>query len=222
MGIHPGRVEVTAVEIDPTLIPALQRTAELCRRCGDAEISINVIQGDIINLSPKLNSIFDLIIINPPYKKLGALSPVRHTLVSLIWDAPNIYAAFISIGADALIPGGQLVAITPRSFANGPYFGSFRKAFLRQMAIDRLHIFESRSSVFADTGVLQENIVFSCTKNGVRGPVTIISSRDTEGVANEKVVPYSQVVEPTDPAQYIRVAIDGGAGGGECANDISG
>ena len=212
------RVEVTAVEVDPTLIAALQRTAELCEQWAlrhSAEVSITVINGDIIALSTgleaKLDTNYDIVIMNPPYKKLGANSPERRALASLGWDATNLYTAFLSIAVEALKPGGQLVAITPRSFANGPYYGSFRKTLLRQVAINRLHTFESRSTVFADTGVLQENVVFAVTKHGQRHLVTITSSRDHTDVVSERVVPYSDLISPSDPERFIRITVDDNA-----------
>jgi len=212
----PGcSVVVNAVEVDPTLIPALERTAELCRSWAaerSTDVIVNVIHGDMIasstGLESQLSSAFDLVIMNPPYKKLGTFSSPRRALASLGWDAPNLYAAFLAIGVEALKPGGQLVAITPRSFANGPYFGQFRKALLGQVAINRLHTFESRSTVFSDTGVLQENIVFSATKHGAHDPVTITASRGHLDTATERVVPYAELVSPSDPHQFIRITTD--------------
>ena len=104
---------------------------------------------------------FDIVVMNPPYAKLGADSAHRHALAAYGMDCPNLYAAFMTLGVRALAAGGQLVAITPRSFANGPYFERFRKHLLSSIAVDRLHTFESRSTVFADAGVLQENIVLA-------------------------------------------------------------
>ena len=50
-----------------------------------------------------------------------------------------------TLGIGALAVGGQLVAITPRSFPNGPYFERFRKHLLGSITIDRMHTFESGS-----------------------------------------------------------------------------
>ena len=105
-----------------------------------------------------------------------------------------------------MAPGGQLVAITPRSFANGPYFEQFRKFLLRTISIDRLHTFESRSTVFSDTGVLQENIVLSGTRGGARERVVLTVSRGHTDTATEHVVDYAEIVRPTDPHRFLRIA----------------
>jgi adenine-specific DNA-methyltransferase len=206
------QVEVTATELDATLLPALMMTAALCEEHGSqagVRVRVKVVQGDVITLQTgleaELGDNFDLVIMNPPYKKLAAASWQRRALEAMGWDTRNLYAAFVALGVDSLHPGGQLVAITPRSFANGPYFEQFRKRLLRQVTFDRIHTFESRSTVFADTGVLQENIVFSATRDAKSGPVTITSSRDHTGELNGRVVAYDELVSPDDPHQFIRI-----------------
>ncbi|QLE42935.1 hypothetical protein FD723_22485 [Nostoc sp. C052] len=37
-----------------------------------------------------------------------------------------------------------------RSFCNGPYFRDFRRMFLEMMALDQIHLFESRQEAFSD------------------------------------------------------------------------
>jgi adenine-specific DNA-methyltransferase len=213
-GQRVEQVEVTAVELDSALLPALRRTAELCeehgRRAG-VRVRVKIVEGDVIALQTGLEmelGTFDLVIMNPPYKKLAATSWQRRALDAAGWDTGNLYAAFVALGVESLRPGGQLVAITPRSFANGPYFEQFRKRLLRHVSFDRIHTFESRSTVFADTGVLQENIVFAATRAGERGPVTITSSRGhTDGVS-ERTVAYCELVSRGDPHQFIRITTD--------------
>jgi adenine-specific DNA-methyltransferase len=97
------------------------------------------------------------------------------------------------------------VAITPRSFANGPYFGAFRRFFLHHMALDQIHVFESRSVVFADSDVLQENIVFSATKSGDREQVNLSVSRGHADEASSRTVTYADIVKPGDPSQFIHI-----------------
>jgi adenine-specific DNA-methyltransferase len=210
-----GRVEVTAVELDSTLVSTLARTVELSRQHGlrtGVDVEVKVVRGDVITLQTgleaELGDDFDLVIMNPPYKKLAAISRQRRAMAAMGWETGNLYAAFLALGVDSLGPGGQLVAITPRSFANGPYFEQFRKRLLSQVAFDRLHTFESRSTVFADTGVLQENVVFTATKGGAACRVTITSSHDHTDGLSERTVRYEDLVSPDDRHRFIRITTD--------------
>ena len=49
---------------------------------------------------------------------------------------------------------GQLVAISPRSFCNGPYFEEFRKKLLSRLSIHRVHVFNSRTATFEEESVV--------------------------------------------------------------------
>ncbi|MBH0777331.1 Eco57I restriction-modification methylase domain-containing protein [Nocardia bovistercoris] len=212
----PGlSVEVVAVEVDPQVAEYLSATLRDCEGTAcEAGISLtaSVVVGDFIELRSGIahqsleGEPFDVVIMNPPYAKLAAGSAHRKGVRALGVDCPNLYAAFLALGTDALRPGGQLVAITPRSFANGPYFEQFRRFLLRALAIDRLHIFESRSTVFADTGVLQENIVFSATRDGEREKVMLTVSSGHTDTAVEHVVDYTDIVRPGDLHQFLRIS----------------
>src|SRR5690348_7909194 len=180
-------VEIVAAEIDPVASADLAETLADCAEVAasqGAHVTASVLQADLIDEATRLRGDsghltepFDLVIMNPPYRKLAARSTERQALQAEGIDCPNLYAAFLAIGAQLLRPGGQIVAITPRSFANGPYFGAFRQFFLHRMALDHVHVFESRSVVFADSAVLQENIIFAATRSGDRDHVTLSTSR---------------------------------------------
>jgi len=204
-------VHVVAVERDETLLPQLRDTLDACATAGSGRVTYELVTDDFITASTgtrpdeRLGG-FDLVIQNPPYGKLAASAPARAAVRETQGDAPNLYAAFLALGAAALRPNGQLVAITPRSFCNGPYFGAFRAYLLRQISLDRVHIFESRSTVFADTGVLQENVIFSGTRGGGRDTVLLSASNGHEDKSTERRVRYSEVVHASDPHQFIRIA----------------
>ena len=208
-------LEVVAVELDSGVQRFLSETLSDCEETGRAhgtKVSTTLVPGDYIDLSnggfstnAALAEAFDIVVMNPPYAKLAASSAQRKALASQGVDCPNLYAAFLALGSSALRPGGQLVAITPRSFANGPYFEQFRKHLLRCVAIDRLHTFESRSTVFSDTGVLQENIVFSGTRDGLRDQVHLTVSNGHTDEASEHVVEYSALIHPDDPHHFLRI-----------------
>ncbi len=150
---------------------------------------------------------FNRVILNPPYKKIPHDSTHRRLLSSIGIETGNLYSAFLGIAAGLMESGGELVAITPRSFCNGPYFKPFRKLFLNTMALRRVHVFESREEAFRADDVLQENIIFHAVKNGERTRVLISSS---QGPATESMtlheVEYEQVVRPDDPDLIIHIA----------------
>jgi len=102
------------------------------------------------------------------------------------------------------------VAITPRSFCNGPYFKKFRAAFLRTMSLKQIHIFESRKKAFGDDDVLQENIIYHAVR-GLQKPkfVTISTSEGLDfGKARILSIPYSRVVHPGDRDMFIHLDVD--------------
>ncbi len=212
----PGlQVEVVAAEIDPTAASHLDETLVDCARVAASQgtqVTAHVLRADLIaeatglgRDSGHLAAPFDLVIMNPPYRKLAAQSTERQALLAEGVDCPNLYAAFLAIGVQALTPGGQIVAITPRSFANGPYFGAFRRFFLEHMALRQVHVFESRSIVFADSDVLQENIIFCATRSGDRGQVVLSVSRGHIDEASSRSVTYAEIIKPGDPNQFIHI-----------------
>ncbi len=207
-------IDMVAVEQDPAMMPHLRTTLAECERAGCGQVRTKAVEADFILDSTGLDAAldidgqFDLAIENPPYGKLAASSNYRSSLRAAGVDVPNLYSAFLALSVAALRHGGQLVAITPRSFFNGPYFGAFRAHLLDSIALDRVHVFESRSTVFADAGVLQENVIFSGTRAGAPGIVELSVSRDHTDNISHRTVPYRDVVSPNDPNRFIRLVTD--------------
>jgi len=118
----------------------------------------------------------------------------------------NLYSGFVAMALALLKPGGQLVAITPRSFCNGPYFRPFREFVLQRAALTRLHLFDSRRSAFRDDSVLQENIIFMLRRDVPQGQVTVSHSTDeTMGDFVCETYPFSRIVQPWDNDLFIHV-----------------
>lgn len=211
------RLEVVAVEIDSAVVAQLRATLEDAAKTAKSlgrHVKTKVVVGDFVDIAsrqlvPSLSKPFDLVIMNPPYRKLSAASQHRIALAKLGVDCPNLYAAFVALAAKALAPNGQLVAITPQSFTNGPHFSEFRHFILQHLTLNRIHLFKSRSTVFSDTGVLQENIVFSATRGGPEADVTILSSHGHADSPVSLRVRYDQVVLPGDTEKFIRVPSTG-------------
>jgi adenine-specific DNA-methyltransferase len=146
-------------------------------------------------------------ILNPPYKKINGDSATRSCLNTAGLETSNLYAAFVWLAIRQLLPKGQIVAITPRSFCNGPYFKRFRKALLELISLRRIHLIESRKHAFADDSVLQENIIF----HGIRGlkqspKVTISVSEGADfNRTIQREIPFERVVLPGDRDAFIHL-----------------
>lgn len=217
----PTIIRVTAVEIDPGITPALRRTLAVCdQACQNMGIKFEsrIIERDFVDygldcLSGSMfakRESFNRVILNPPYTKIHSASRHRRQLRRLGIETSNLYTAFVAIGVGLLEPQGELVAITPRSFCNGPYFRPFRELFLKEMVFRRIHIFEMRNAAFSDDAVLQENIVYHAVKHGEKDQVLISSSLGTDdGELTERSVHHSQVVSTEDPNLFIHIAASG-------------
>lgn len=118
----------------------------------------------------------------------------------------NLYSAFVGLALSLLRPGGQLVAIIPRSFANGPYYKPFREWIRAHGAIRHLHLFGSRDSAFRDDDVLQENIILRIERAGEEGPVQVSHSTDDSfSDLTQETVPYSAIFRPGDRELFLHV-----------------
>jgi adenine-specific DNA-methyltransferase len=219
----PQQVIVTAYELDDALIEYLQQTLQLCRRACDQagiEFTGEVIRADFIEgavhaLTDDLFSSvtpqkFTCAILNPPYRKIQSQSKARKLLRLLGIETSNLYTGFLAAAVQLLEPGGELVAITPRSFCNGPYFKQFREFFLKTMTLRRLHIFDSREETFGTDGILQENIIISAVKGHNVSRVVSISSSTaaTDEFIARREVDYDQVIYPGDPESFIHIVPD--------------
>jgi hypothetical protein len=121
-------------------------------------------------------------------------------------ETVNLYSAFVALALDLLLPGGILVGIIPRSFANGPYYRGFRDWVFERAAVRRLHLFDSRNTAFKDDAVLQENVIVVLERDGHQGPVIVSTSTD-DTFADLKVreFPFDSIVFPGDRERFIHI-----------------
>ncbi|MEW5980602.1 MAG: Eco57I restriction-modification methylase domain-containing protein [Acidobacteriota bacterium] len=154
---------------------------------------------------------FDCAILNPPYRKIRKESRERTLLRSIGLETTNLYTGFLAVTAKLLASGGEMVAIIPRSFCNGLYFEPFRRFFLREMRLFRVHVFDKRDRAFADDDVLQENIVFRVVRTtDIPSEVVVSSSLDPDGSGLRiRTVKHDDVVRPRDPHIFIHIVPDG-------------
>jgi adenine-specific DNA-methyltransferase len=219
-GRLPERIDVTAYEIEPILISGLNETIGLCREvCKEVGIrfSAAVFDGDFIGsaVSSLAGDLFDVrqtnrfnaAILNPPYHKIRSNSAARLALRRGGIEASNLYAGFVGLSVKMLEPSGEMVAITPRSFCNGPYFKPFRELLLENTDFRHIHVFNSRDKAFCGDDVLQENIIYRLVKRS-QSPKVIISSSDSAGDRSvERGVNFADVVLPNDPNKFVHLSV---------------
>jgi tRNA1(Val) A37 N6-methylase TrmN6 len=202
------KVELTAYEIDATLRGHLQGTlsryAERLRILPHISGADFIEAGAIEGLQGRLR--FTHAILNPPYKKINSASQHRLILRRAGIETVNLYSAFVALSLALMEPGGQLVAIIPRSFCNGPYYRAFREFLFSKAAIRHIHLFASRNKAFRDDQVLQENVIIRLEREGEPGPVTISNSIDdsfSDLTTHEH--PFERIVFPGDSEKFIHV-----------------
>jgi len=212
-------IEATLYELDCEILDALAATM---RHCGDLcagagiRFKFTIHSADFIqemsarlagNLFDENPPAFDAAIANPPYRKISTDSAERRALRSVGVETSNLYTGFIALIHRLLVPGGQLVGITPRSFCNGPYFRPFREDFLSHLELRRLHVFDSRQAAFRDDSVLQENIIFHAVKGRNQPDEILISSSSGEqgDDITKTVLPFSEIVHPYDAEKFIHI-----------------
>lgn len=226
---YPSFLEVVAYESDPMLADYLEDTItsslDLCAEMG-INISKEILNQDFIKHASSFfnNDLFSVpeipksithVIMNPPYKKINSNSVHRELLRKAGIETTNLYTGFLALAIKLLIPSGELVAIIPRSFCNGPYFKPFRELLLSEMSIRRIHIFNSRDKAFKEDEVLQENIIFHAIKNNEMKKVLITSSDssnffDENGViSTEDMTNYyadiNDIVKPDNTEKVIHI-----------------
>lgn len=221
------KLEVTSYEIDKNLEAYIKEAffiydEELKKLKIDRNLKYYM--DDFILLSSNTQELenkkneYTHIIMNPPYKKILADSEHRKALRKVNIETVNLYSGFLALAIQQLKYGGELVAIIPRSFCNGPYYQSLRELILKETAIQHIHLFDSRTSAFADNDVLQENIIIHLIKGKKQKEVQITTSptadfhldKETGSItATDKTVRtvlFSSIVNPNDKDRFIHIA----------------
>ncbi|MCY4436726.1 MAG: Eco57I restriction-modification methylase domain-containing protein [Chloroflexi bacterium] len=211
--LHFSSVEIDAFEIDEQLHPSLAQAFEKYRH--HPAVSTKIRSADFIHTAadwisgsffaeelPK----YTHAILNPPYRKIRSNSEHRAALRRAGIETVNLYAAFLALALALLDEHGQLAAIIPRSFCNGPYYRNFRNFILERAAIRHMHLFKSRSKAFKDDDVLQENIIVLLERGGQQGPIRVSNSTDstfTDLSTHEH--PFDRIVFTDDLERFIHV-----------------
>ncbi len=212
-GFHFQQVILDAFELDPVLTEHLAQTLERYKRNGDFSCNIHGIDFIHAVVESLGGTLFSKplercthAILNPPYKKIKSDSGHRLALRHIGIETVNLYSAFVALAVALSAPGGEIVAIIPRSFCNGPYYRPFRDFILQRAALCHIHLFGSRNKAFKDDEVLQENIIIHLKQGGQQGFVKVSTSTDDNfhDLATHEY-PFDRIVFPDDPERFIHV-----------------
>ncbi|MFC0212445.1 Eco57I restriction-modification methylase domain-containing protein [Paenibacillus chartarius] len=209
------QASVTVVEIDEVLRSRLTTTLGLFE--DKLNLQKEIITEDFIEWATNAlldeNSLlrssilrFSHAILNPPYKKIASSSRHRRVLRGVGIETVNLYSAFVALTIELMEEHGQIVAIIPRSFCNGPYFRPFRQLLLEKTAIKHMHLFDSRDKAFKDDEVLQENVIMLLERGASQTQVTVSTSRDDSFADyKENCYPFEKIVQPNDSELFIHI-----------------
>jgi hypothetical protein len=203
-----GCLSVHAYEADSEILAEL---ADKLATLASSNVDPKLIEGDFIaqtamGVRSGNGPRYTHAILNPPYRKIGSTSSEREYLRIAGIETVNLYSGFVWLALQMLEEGGELVAIIPRSFCNGPYYAPFRHSLLKDAALLQLHLFEARNRAFRKDKVLQENIIIHVRRGVGQGNVLISTSQDdTFADYSERFVSFDRIVLPDDEQQFIHV-----------------
>lgn len=148
---------------------------------------------------------FDRIILNPPYSKVSPKSPIQKRCFSILgYSDSNLYTSFIACCLKLLSKKGELVAIVPRSFCNGPMFKGFRKFLLGDYYIHEIYLFESRK-IFADSGVTQELLIIKISR--IHEKLIKVSHEKKDGSVFSVVTNLDRIIFAADVQSFIHIPL---------------
>lgn len=210
------KIELVCYENDPNVLELLKSNLKWVCAQSVIDISYQIVTDNYIvsQMSDYNNMLdanpnprkYDLIIGNPPYKKIAKNAPEAVAMPDICHGAPNLYFLFASMSLFNLRNGGEMVYIIPRSWTSGAYFKQFRKKFLEDGILEHIHLFVSRDKVFEKESVLQETIIIKVKKTNVKPDTVTITSTQSNADFSSRTTfeaPYATVVNGEECYVYL-------------------
>lgn len=192
------------IENDPDILPILRKTAKLLEiyaRSNSSEIYVSISESNYI--TDNIDETYDIVICNPPYRKIRKDSPESVCMSDYVHGQPNLYMLFMCKAIGNLKAGGKFVFITPRSWTSGNYYKVARKYLLENLNLTNLLLFEDRNKVFDGEDVLQETLITVGTKGlSQTTHINIITANGDIDKATPLMVD-SKLVKGIGPDEYL-------------------
>lgn len=177
---------------------------ECARRNFERVEGVRLHCGDFFEILGQ-ETVFDRIVINPPYSKMSAESPIRKRCISFLgYSDSNLYTSFLACCLKLLSEKGEIVAIIPRSFCNGPMFKGFRNFLFDGYFIHQMYLFESRK-IFGDSGVTQEVLIIKISK--IKTDTVLICHEKSGGEVSSVLTSLDRIVFAADAQKFIHIPL---------------
>ncbi len=223
----PEHISLTLYETDKKVLPLTEDVLSYMKAwCGERKVKLDYLLNESDFVLEKCECLdgaytifgalsgserFDYIISNPPYFKLAKDDIHTRSCAGIVDGQTNIYALFMAICAKMLTEDGQMIFITPRSFASGRYFRSFRDFLFRYVSIDLIHLFNTRKDTFAKDEVLQELVIMLMVPASNSKRITVSYSQGISDLDHpyQKNYDASEIVDVSSEEKVVYLPVDG-------------
>lgn len=198
-------VSLLCYETEAAILPLLRDVLAHIRSAAPFHFNYKIMTENYITSQKEAPPLADLIISNPPYRKIPRLAEEAQAMPHVVHGAPNLYFLFAARSIENLFHGGQMVYIIPRSWTSGAYFKKFRRFLLQHASLQHMHLFISRDKVFEQETVLQETMIIKVKKTvNLPKNITITSTDSNRDFKKRQTlkIPASLVVG-NDENHYV-------------------
>lgn len=166
----------------------------------------NVVEGDFLDRSRKLEGNFSLLVANPPYvrhhhlsgdQKVACQERVKRELDLKASGLSGLYVYFLLLSHRLLSPGAISAWLIPSEFLDTNYGRSVRQYLAERVTLNRIHRFDPEGRQFDDALVTSAVVVFT-NRRPAEGHLVEFSQGGTT-VEPERVWRYDQ--QSLDPTQ---------------------
>lgn len=164
---------VEAYELDPELFNILSNNILIMERYAKSKmvkLEVNIKNEDF--LRSEISRKFNVIISNPPYKKLNKSDIAVGCYFKYVYGQPNLYYLFILKSLQLLDINGIFTVLSPRNYLTGMYSIKIRNYIFNNFSLTHLHTFDSRH-IFKN--ISQEVIIAAFCNDTSRNRVISLS-----------------------------------------------
>lgn len=147
-------INITLYELDNTIYKSLKKTLKIFQTFLEVnyKVSFNykvynsnfIIENSIAWNENSNIDLYDIIVSNPPFKKINQSYKEASIMKDIVHGQPNIYALFIGMSLKLLKENGVYVVISPRNYLSGEYSKKLRSFIFSSYSLTHMHSFDDR------------------------------------------------------------------------------